>query len=271
MSFVCQGVGVRIGARALLHGISVVMAPGRVTAILGPNGAGKSTLLSVLAGLRAPSTGQILLDDQLLGRDAARQLATRRAVVQQENAVAFDFRAREVVELGCYPHRHVHGRDDAAIVAQAMQSTGVGHLAERTFQTLSGGEKARVQMARALAQIWEPAAGGAARWLLLDEPTAALDLAHQHQTLRLAQTWAHQLRVGIVVVLHDLNLALRYADDAVVLSGGAVRAQGPVASTLHAELIAQVWDIGCEPANGAEGASGPVQYLFKQPATAAVG
>jgi iron complex transport system ATP-binding protein len=259
MSLQCTGLGVRIGARTLLNDVSVDIPAGRLTAILGPNGAGKSTLLAVLSGLRSPSTGQVRLGDHALASVPPADLARQRAVMQQESAVAFAFNTREVVELGRYPHRRGVGARDEEIVDLAMQATGVADLAGRVFQTLSGGEKARAQLARALAQIWEPLDGGTARWLLLDEPTAALDLAHQHQTLRLAREWAHAHGVGVVVVLHDLNLALRYADDALVLSESSLRVHGPAAAVLTPELISEVWGVRCETATSAQGA---VQYLF---------
>ena len=221
MTLQCINARVQVGSRVLLDGLTATLQPGRFTAILGPNGAGKSTLLSLLSAQRRPDAGQVLLDGQPLQHLSAHALALRRAVMPQESAVAFDFTAREVAELGRYPHRKHPAPDEAAIVDQALAATGVSALAGRNVNTLSGGEKARVHLARALAQVWSPRTDGAARWLLLDEPTAALDLAHQHQTLRLLRHWAEQHGVGVVVVLHDLNLALRYAHDAVLLAEGA--------------------------------------------------
>ncbi|MFT3719542.1 MAG: heme ABC transporter ATP-binding protein [Pseudorhodoferax sp.] len=240
-----------VGGKTLLQPTDLRLVPGRVTAILGPNGAGKSTLLALLSGERRPSRGRVLLDGQDLAGMAPAALALRRAVMAQEAPVAFDFLAREVVELGRYPHRLRPSADEAGIVAQAMRDTGVAHLADRVFNSLSGGEKARVHLARALAQ------GG--RWLLLDEPTAALDLAHQHQALQLLRRLAHAQGLGVVLVLHDLNLALRYADGAVLLADAALQAAGPVREVLTPERVLAVWGVQCSAAAAGDGM---LQYLF---------
>jgi len=258
MTLVCEGAGVRIGAKQLLAAASVQLRPGRVTAILGPNGAGKSTLLSLLSGQRQPTEGRVLLEGRPLQAHGAAALALRRAVMPQESSVAFDFTAREIVALGRFPHRRTPSADEDAIVAEAMALTDVAALAPRILNTLSGGEKARVHLARALAQIWHPPADGAERWLLLDEPTAALDLAHQHAAMRLLREWAAR-GVGVVAVLHDLNLARRYADEAIVLGATTGLRQGPVAEVLQPALIEEVWSMPCEQV---ERADGTVQYLF---------
>lgn len=259
MSLQCQDARVSAGGRELLHGVSATLRPGRFTAVLGPNGAGKSTLLSLLSAQRRPDAGQVLLDGRPVHAMSAHELALRRAVMPQESAVAFDFTAREVAELGRYPHRRQPAADEAAIIEQALAATDVQALAPRIFNTLSGGEKARVHLARALAQVWTPRPDGAARWLLLDEPTAALDLAHQHQALGLLSDWAHAQGGGVVAVLHDLNLALRYADDALLLARGESPCFGPVAEVLTPRRIAQTWGVRCECVRDARGA---VQYLF---------
>lgn len=259
MTLQCLDARVSAGGRELLHGITATLQPGRFTAILGPNGAGKSTLLSLLSAQRRPDAGQVLLDGQPLHALSAHQLALRRAVMPQESAVAFDFTAREVAELGRYPHRKQPTADEPGIVTQALEATDVVALAPRIFNTMSGGEKARVHLARALAQVWAPLPCGAARWLLLDEPTAALDLAHQHQALRLLRSWAHDQGVGVVAVLHDLNLALRYADDALLLTQGEASNHGPVAEVLTPERITRTWGLVCTPVQGSQGR---LQYLF---------
>ncbi|MCJ0763784.1 heme ABC transporter ATP-binding protein [Variovorax terrae] len=259
MTLRCREAGATAGGKTLLEGATVEFQPGRLTAILGPNGAGKSTLLSLLGGQRRPCRGAVQLDGIDLQAHAPQALALRRAVMPQESAVAFEFTAREVVELGRFPHRRRPSRHEDGIVPQAMEATGVAALAGRVLNTLSGGEKARVHLARALAQVWEARPDGAARWLLLDEPTAALDLAHQHHALRLLRGWAREEGVGVVAVLHDLNLALRYADDVVVLRNGAACRAGPAATVLEQALIARVWGVDCRSVAGADGV---VQYLF---------
>jgi iron complex transport system ATP-binding protein len=258
-SIECRNLGVGVAQGPRLATVDVQIRAGRFTAILGPNGAGKSTLLSMLVGERAPQSGQVLLDGLELHGHAVVQLARRRAVMPQDCSVAFDFTAQEVVELGRYPHRHQPGAEEAQIPVQAMALTGVGHLAQRSINTLSGGERARAHLARALAQIWQPPADGAARWLLLDEPTAALDLAHQHHAMRLLRQWAGQQGAGVVAVIHDLNLALRYADDVLVLGGAAGVHWGPVSQVLRPALVQQVWGMGCDAVQSSDGA---LQYIF---------
>ena len=184
--------------------------------------------------------------------------------------MAFEFSVREVVELGRYPHRRLPSPRESSIAEQAMQATAVDHLQMRALNTLSGGEKARVHLARALAQIWEPVVGEngvpVPRWLLLDEPTAALDLQHQHRVLQLARRWAREEGVGVVAVLHDLNLALRYSDHCVVLQGGQVVGSGVSAEVLTAACIQQVWDVLARPVRAEvllpDGRCG-LQYVFE--------
>ena len=167
-----QGVVVRAGNVSLLGGVDLTLAPGEVGVILGPNGAGKSTLLAVLAGLRAPDEGSVFLNGLPVSPAQVGALARHRAVLPQETAVAFDFRVQEVVELGRYPHIHAPSQHEREIVQAAMRTTGVSAMALRTVGSLSGGERARVQLARVMAQIWEPRADGApldrskAQWLV---------------------------------------------------------------------------------------------------------
>ena len=258
----CQGMQVR----AHVHGpvlvqVDAVLRPGRLTAILGPNGAGKSTLMAALVGLsKSCGSGQVLLDGQCLTAWPAVQLARRLAFMAQDTQVAFAFQVHEVVEMGRYPHRQQPDLQEVHIVQQAMSCTGVEHLAQREVSTLSGGERARVHLARALAQVWCPVPiADQARWLLLDEPTAALDLLHQHHVMQLLRSHA-DAGMGIVVVLHDLNLALRYADDVLLVPGAGVAAiHGPVKEVLTPMRIRQVWEVRAQAAHGHDGV---MQYLF---------
>lgn len=243
VSLRAQGVGVRVAGQRLLDGVDLCLEPGEVGVLLGPNGAGKSTLLSVLAGLRAPTTGRVTLGAQALADRPPEALALERAVLPQDTGVAFDFSVQDVVELGRYPHRMNPTQDEAGIVRAAMALTDVTHLAQRQVNSLSGGERARAQLARVLAQIWRPLPDGRPRWLLLDEPTAALDLRHQHDTLSTVRRWAREQGVGVLAVLHDPNLALRYADRVWVLHRGRLQASGPPAQVLTPALLARVWQV----------------------------
>lgn len=238
-----QGLRVCHGARAVLDGVDFALVPGQLGVVLGPNGAGKSTLLGVLGGLTAPSHGQVWLHGQPLSPVNAARFARHRAYLPQDLVPAFDFSVREVVELGRYPHRLRPDPDESTIVREALQRMAVSHLALRPIRQLSGGERARVQIARCMAQVWRPVGDGLPRWLLLDEPTAALDLQHQHGTLRTLRDWAHEQGIGVLLVLHDLNLALRYADRCWVLDDGRVRAWGAPADVLTSERVEAVWRV----------------------------
>ena len=254
----CRLLAVGLPGGPQLATVDAVLHSGRVTAILGPNGAGKSTLLSMLSGQRAPQAGQVWLGGRLLTSYSAAQLALVRAVMPQESTVAFDFTAHEVVEWGRFAHRSAPSQHEGDIALQALEATGVAHLAHRNINTLSGGERARVHLARTLAQLWEPRADGAARWLLLDEPTAALDVAHQHQVMALLRVWAQDRGVGVVAVLHDLNLALRYAHDTVLIAAGHCEV-GPTGQTLHPDAIARVWGVQCTEVRASDGVA---QFLM---------
>jgi len=233
------------GQRKILDSITGDLRPGRVTALLGPNGAGKSTLLKLFSGELSPNGGAIKFGDKSISQWAPRELAQRRAVLPQESHLAFAFPVREVVMMGRFPH--LNGSEtprDREISDAALHKLELTALADRPYPALSGGEKQRVQLARVLTQIWEPPANGH-RYLLLDEPTAGLDLAHQHAILRAAQEWA---RAGAVVlaVLHDLNLAMTYADDAWVLDNGHLVASGPIEDVLQVPLIERVFQVQAE-------------------------
>lgn len=248
-----HGLQVMAGSALLIHDVDLGLRAGEVGILLGPNGAGKSTLLSVLAGLRRPHAGQVLMDGLPLVERPAEQLARHRAMLAQDTSVVFDFKVRELVELGRYPHRRHPCADEDGIVAQAMACADVSHLTDRSVQALSGGERARVQLARALAQVWEAPGDGASRWLMLDEPTAALDLRHQHEILSTVRRWAKEQGVGVLAVLHDLNLALRYADQVWVLDHGRMQATGRPDEVLTPQLLRQVWQVEAQPVLDARG------------------
>ena len=251
------GVTVRRGGRALLDDASLTLAPGRVTAVIGPNGAGKSTLLRAVTGDLRPDAGSVSILGRPLADWPVAELARHRAVLPQESDLSFPFRVEEVVRLGRIPHPGggdatlvevnplVRDPQDKIIALDCLAQVDLSALADRVYPTLSGGEKQRVHLARALAQL-RPAPGvaaPAARALLLDEPTASLDLSHQHEVLRLARALAERENVAVLAILHDLNLVLAYADDLVVLRRGRVVASGPVDETLTPELIREVFDV----------------------------
>lgn len=243
MSLKAVEVSCRIGQRSLLDHVSITIEPGRVHAVLGPNGAGKSTLLKLLSGEMRCGQDKVLLEDLGISRWPIRERARRRAVLPQSDSLGFDFTARQVVSLGRMPCVLQAPERENEIITSALDATGVSHLAEQLYPTLSGGERMRVQLARVLAQIWD--ASNHPRYLLLDEPTASLDLAHQHICLKIARRFAAN-GVGVLLVLHDPNLALSYADEVTLLCCGQVVAQGAPGQVLTRQNLERVYGVEVE-------------------------
>ncbi|MFF7020722.1 heme ABC transporter ATP-binding protein [Streptomyces klenkii] len=228
-----RSLSVRLGGRTVLDGVGLGVAAGEVLALVGPNGAGKSTLLAALAHDLPAASGEVLIDGGPAASWSAAELALRRAVLPQSAELSFPFPVEEVVRMGRAPWAGTaaEGEDDEA-VREAMAAAEVTGFASRPFAALSGGERARVALARVLAQRTP--------LLLLDEPTAALDLRHQELVLRICRERAAD-GAAVVVVLHDLGLAAAYADRVAVLHGGRVAAEGPPARVLEAELLTRVY------------------------------
>lgn len=227
------GVTVVAGGRAILDSAAIDIRSGEIHALVGPNGAGKSTLFGVLAGDVTPSAGEVRLDGVAIGGIRPQDLAQARAVLLQENAVSFPFSAEQVVRMGRAPWARTDAADeDDEIVASAMAATEVERLAARAVTSLSGGERARVALARVIAQ--------STGILLLDEPTAALDLKHHEDVMRLIRGQA-DAGTAVAIVLHDLNAALTHADRVTLLAEGRVAATGAPGEVLTAERIEAVY------------------------------
>ncbi|WGS52787.1 heme ABC transporter ATP-binding protein [Paraburkholderia sp. D15] len=268
------------GNRPILRDLSLTIEPGRLTTLLGCNGAGKSTLLKALAGefhgagstRSAHLDGTTTLNGEALAEIPAKRLARLRAVLPQASNPVFPFTVDEIVLLGRYPHSTggAVSRDDRRIVDEALTLAGADTLAGRDITTLSGGELARVQFARVLAQIWpqeEPPVANAtkradrgdraARYLLLDEPTAALDLAHQHRLLETVKTLTRRWRIGALAIVHDPNLAARYADAIALLADGTIIAQGAPREIMQPALIERCFGFAVRMLDAGDG-SAPV-------------
>ncbi|MGF7120764.1 heme ABC transporter ATP-binding protein [Rhodococcus sp. AG1013] len=227
------GISVERGGRTVLDGVDLTVRSGEVLALVGPNGAGKSTLLAALSGDQAVAAGTVELDGKPLGDWTPSDMSRRRAVLPQQHTVGFSFTARQVVTMGRAPwQRTGRDADDDKVIDECMDICDVRHLADRPFSVLSGGERARVALARVLAQDTETA--------LLDEPTAALDLGHQEAVMRIARDRAAD-GAAVVVVLHDLGLAAAYADRICVLENGRAAVDGPPAEVLTEELLSRVY------------------------------
>lgn len=216
-----------------LDDVTLALAPGQITAICGPNGAGKSTLLAVLAGLLAPARGEVVLDGAALGAFPPRERARAIGFLPQDGEVAWDVDVETLAGLGRLPWAEGVAADRVAIEA-ALGALDLAHLRQRPVSRLSGGEQARALLARVLA--------GQPRWLLADEPLAALDLAHQRALIGHLRALAAG-GMGVVVVVHDLAVAMNHADRVVLLSGGKLAAEGPPEQALGSDTIEQVWGI----------------------------
>ena len=229
-------LSVSLGSVTALNSIYMDITAGEVVAVIGPNGAGKSTLVRAIAGDIQTSCGQMEFHDHQLDQWDQPDLARHMAVLPQKSTLNFPFTAREVVALSRTPHQTGKNADHK-IVDEALNYLDAKHLADRIYTQLSGGEQQRVQLARALAQIWQPPERS--RLLLLDEPSSSLDLAHQ-QTLMSAIADFSRQGVGILVVLHDLNMAMQCADKIAVLCCGQLVAIGPP-SILNESLVREVF------------------------------
>jgi iron complex transport system ATP-binding protein len=238
------------GKHDVLRRVSLEVADDGFVGIIGPNGSGKTTLLRVLARTLQPAAGRTLMDDMDLASMPRGALARRLAVVPQETHLAFDYSVLEVVLMGRYPHLgpfQVEGPADIAIARRALAATGTASLEDRQFSTLSGGEKQRVIIAAALAQIDRGSGSGAAgTFLLLDEPTAALDLAYQLEIARLLKEIQQRTAVGVVVSTHDLNFAAGLCRTLVLLRDGAVLAAGRTEDVLTRENIRSLYGVDAD-------------------------
>ncbi|MCL4672478.1 MAG: ABC transporter ATP-binding protein [Sphingomonadaceae bacterium] len=219
-----------ITLKGRLSGVSATLEPGRITAICGPNGAGKSSLLQCLAGLLTPASGSVMLEGEPLAAMPPRERVKAIGYLPQSGEVAWDVAVRSLAALGRLPHRDAR----AESVEAALAALDLLHLAERPVSRLSGGERARALLARVMA--------GEPRWILADEPLAALDLAHQLHLLGHLRQEADK-GTGVVLVLHDLALAMNHADRVLVLDQGRLAAEGAPDGALSPEVIAQVWGV----------------------------
>ena len=237
---VANDITVTAHGRDLISRVSLTVSPGEVVAVLGPNGAGKSTLLKAISGDLEPDQGKVLLGEIPLAQLSARAQAEQRAVVRQAPTMAFDFRAVDVMEMGWLADL-VPGSYLEQALAEVMTETGTEALAERIFTTLSGGEQQRVVYARALLQLWRPPEMIGPRWLLLDEPTANLDVKHAIAMLRSVRRQAER-QVGVAVVLHDLSLAARFADRVLLLDAGESAGFGTPDSVMTSETLSRIYE-----------------------------
>lgn len=238
VDLVLQNVCFSYNGTNVLVDINFDVRGGTLLGLIGPNGAGKTTLIKLISRVLRPETGRVLLNGCDVSSMKQIEIARRMAVVPQDNHMDFAFNVQQVVMMGRYPHLNRlqrEGEADFAVVTEAIRATGVEHLAERPVTSLSGGERQRVAIARALAQ--EP------EILLLDEPTAHLDIAHQATTLELVRRLTVEHGISVVAALHDLNLAAAYFDRLALLNAGRIAALGPPDEVLTTENIRSTYGI----------------------------
>jgi iron complex transport system ATP-binding protein len=227
--------------RIVTESLDLTIAPGQITAIVGPNGCGKSTLLRALARLLAPRAGTVTVNGSDLYRTPPKQVARTIGLLPQHPSAPEGISAADLVGRGRHPHQRAFtawSHDDHQAVAEALELTTTCDLADRPIDELSGGQRQRVWIAMALAQRTDI--------LLLDEPTSFLDVAHQIEVLDLLTDLNHRRSTTIVMVLHDLNLAARYADELVVMHAGQIHTRGKPAAVVTAQLVRDVFDLDCE-------------------------
>jgi len=236
---IATDIGVTLGGKQILSGLSFSARAGEVTAIVGPNGSGKTTLLRALTQ-DVKYHGDISVNDRRVDAYAPWELAAVRAVLPQAASLAFPFTVREVVKLGLAAG--IHG-DRAELVEAALARVGLVTYADRTFHELSGGEQQRAHLARVLCQVWDPSGTDGPRWLLLDEPVASLDIAHQLQVMDILTDFAAR-GGGVIAVMHDLNLTAMVADNIAIIAGGTMIAQGSTVETFQDGYLSDAY--GCE-------------------------
>ncbi|MBD1547531.1 heme ABC transporter ATP-binding protein [Labrenzia aggregata] len=233
------GLAVRLTGKTIVSDVTFAAHAGKVCTIVGPNGSGKSTLLKAITG-ETGHDGEVRLNARPLGRYPPRELAEVRAVLPQHTQLSFPLTVKEVVRLGLQntplPLAEAQGR-----IGEALDRVDMAGFEGRAYQSLSGGEQQRVQLARVLCQVWQPKAGDQPRWLILDEPISSLDIRHQLLIMDVARDFADR-GGGVLCVLHDLNLTAMYADQVLVMKNGRLLADGPVADVYRDDLISDAFD-----------------------------
>lgn len=253
--FELESVSFSIPERTLLHPLNLRIAPGQMVGLIGHNGSGKSTLIKLLARQQQPSGGNIRLNGKALAGWGQRDFAQQVAYLPQQLPHTDGLTVRELVGFGRYPWHGALGRfgdEDRAQIQRAMELTDTSTFAERLVDQLSGGERQRVWLAMLLAQN--------TRYLLLDEPTSALDIAHQVEILSRVSDLSRELGLGVLVVLHDINMAARYCDELLALHSGHLLAQGSPAELMHGETLERIYGLPMGVmANPVDGS--PISYL----------
>ena len=246
MGIRCESIDINLNKREILKNISVEVNEKEILSIIGPNGAGKSTLLKSLAGDINPIKGNIFYDEKNINNINIQERAFTRSVMSQLQPIAFDFSVKEIVEMGWVDRgesEYADQFDDA--VNEVIHKCGVKDLINRNFNTLSGGEQRRIHFARTLLQLWRPSNSDDPKYLFLDEPTANLDLTYEIKLLNIVKEVAQE-GAGVMLVLHDLNLAAKFSDKVAILKGGSIIDIGLPKDVLKSTLLSDIYEIDVE-------------------------
>ena len=249
MSVRCESIDINLNKREILKNISIEVKEKEILSIIGPNGAGKSTLLKSLAGDINPTNGNIFYDGININQIDIQERAFTRSVMSQLQPIAFDFSVKEIVEMGWIDRgesKYADQFDDA--VQEVILKCGVKDLIDRNFNTLSGGEQRRIHFARTLLQLWRPSNSSDPKYLFLDEPTANLDLTYEIKLLNIVKDVAQE-GAGVILVLHDLNLAAKFSDKVAILKGGLLIDIGLPKDILKSTLLSDIYEIKVEVKN----------------------
>jgi len=240
-----QDIHYKVGEKQILSNMNVQFAPGELHMIMGPNGSGKTSLIKIASGQIEKFSGQVLYDNQHLNEIPAATLATYRSYLSQQNNIPFPLKVSELIQMGRYPHyEYQASKKDMEIVKEVIDKLEITHLQNRDYNTLSGGEQQRVQFARVLAQVWEKVANNN-RYLFLDEPLNNLDIQYQKYLLQTIRKFINA-DIVVIMIVHDMNWALAYADKVYFLNEGALVAGGKPAEIITSQLIAEVFKIDAQ-------------------------
>jgi len=257
MTISVENITIALGGRPVINGLSFQAMPGKLTAIIGPNGSGKTTTMKAMSGERAYD-GLIRFNGRDLRAMRPKELALSRAVLAQSLSLGFPFLVREVLEMGIVAGDTHDAAEAERVMARALDAVDLRGFETRVATRLSGGEQARMHMARVLCQIAETTRDGQPNWLFLDEPVASLDIKHQLAIMKLARDFARR-GGGVIAVMHDLNLTAMFADHVVMLKGGRLHAAGPPAEVFTESALEAVY--GCQLSVRREGENGLIRVL----------
>ena len=243
MSLSLKSVSLKLNNRQILKDVSLEINEGEIVSVIGPNGAGKSTLLNVLSGDISPDSGNTTYDNKQLNKISIQERAFTRSVMSQMQTLVFNFNVKDVIEMGWLQRGNSDFSSNFSMAFEAVTSEcNVNNLVHRKFNSLSGGEQRRVHFARTLLQLWRPSQSNDPRYLLLDEPTANLDLSSEMLLMNILKARASS-NVGILVILHDLNLASHFADKIAIMKDGEIKAFGKPEEIMTDDFLTSIYEV----------------------------